>query len=191
MRLLKIILPLVCITLLLAGCAAPVRIMTPATESLAPYKAIQIEAPQNDIVGKIDKAVVDEIVEDAVEGILDLKYFDRVIVSEDVPLKKELSDKVLRPSMLKDSTIAVASLKTTIAEYDEGSATLRFFFGAFAGGGKVTLELSVLDGKTKKLLLKGTTTANITGSFASVDNVVGPLSKAIVNFTEDNIVKAK
>ncbi len=175
--------------LLLSGCAAPVQILTPATQPLSPYKTLEITPLRNDVVGKIDRSVIDDIMQDAVEGILDLRYFDRVIVSDQIPLKKEISDKVLRPSMFKDSAAAVARLKTTITEFDEGSATLRFFFGALAGSGQVTLELTVADGKTDNLLLKGKTTSKISGAFASASNVVGPLSKAIVNFTEDHFVK--
>ncbi len=181
----------VIVLLFLAGCAAPVQIMSPATESLTPYRSIEILPPQNDVVGQIDKSVVNSIMEDAVEGILDLKYFDNIIVSDEIGLKKELSDKVLRPGMLKDTTVNVALLKTTIAEYDEGSATLRFFFGSFAGSGQVTLELAVYKKTDKSQLIKAKTTAKISGAFSSADNVVGPLSKAIVNFTKDNFIAEK
>ena len=175
----------------IAGCAAPLEIMVPAREPLTPYRTLEIAAPTNDVVGKIDNSVVNDIMQDAVEGILDLKHFSSLIVSSEIGLRKELSDIVSRPGGLGDSTAAVAVLGTTIVEYDEGSGFLRFLFGSLAGSGKVTLELYVVNRATHQEIMKARTTATISGAFSSASNVVGPLSKAIVNFVEDNFAPPK
>lgn len=174
-----------------AGCAAPVEIMVPAKEPLTTYRTLEIAAPANDVVGKIDNSVVNDIMQDAVEGILDLKHFSSLIVSTEIGLRKELSDSVSRPGAPGDTTSSVAVLGTTIVEYDEGSGFLRFLFGALAGSGKVTLELYVVNRSTHQEIMKARSTATISGAFATASNVVGPLSKAIVNFVEDNFVKPK
>lgn len=174
---------------ILASCAAPVEITVPAKEPLTGFRTLKIAAPQNDVIGQIDAGVVNDIMQDAVEGILDLKHFNTVIVSDSIALKQELSDRVSRSDASGDSVASVAVITTTIVEYDEGSGFLRFLFGAMAGSGKVTLELSVANESTHQLIMKARTESKISGSLASASNVVGPLSKAIVNFVEDNFVE--
>ncbi|HEX7574061.1 MAG TPA: hypothetical protein VF514_13295, partial [Bacteroidota bacterium] len=60
-----------------------------------------------------------------------------------------------------------------------------------AGSGNVTLELDVVNRSTHQQIMKARTAANISGSFSSASNVVGPLSKAIVNFVDENFVQLK
>jgi hypothetical protein len=170
------------------GCAAPVKLLTPAQESLGQFQQLQIAIPKNDVVGKIDNSLVNEIMNDAVERILDLKHFSHVIVDDSIKLKPKIESRVIRLSVTKD-TLSTAILNTTITEYDEGSATLRFFFAPFAGTGKVTLELVVINKQTSREILKAKSTANITGAFSSASSVVDPLSRAINNFVEKYFIK--
>jgi hypothetical protein len=176
---------------ILSGCAAPIQMITPAQESLKNYKVLEIAEMKSDIIGKTDAGVLNRIMEEVVVGILDLKHFDTLIVSDTIGLEPKLAAKVLSPASFNDSTAAVALLKSTLVEYEEGSGLLRFLFGAFAGSGKVTLELVVSNKTSHKLLMKARTTANITGMFSSVNDVVDPLKRAIVNFVEDYFVKEK
>ncbi|MGH7597399.1 MAG: hypothetical protein ACREOI_13685 [bacterium] len=71
-------------------------------------------------------------------------------------------------------------------KYKKGNSFLRFLFGTLAGGGEVSMELAVVNRATRKEILKAKTTAQIQGSFASENDVIPPLSKAIVKFTKEN-----
>ena len=176
---------------IVSGCAAPIQMITPAQESLKNYKMLEIAEMKSDVIGKTDARVLNSIMEEVVVGILDLKHFDTLIVSDSISLKPKLAAKVFSPASLNDTTASVALLKSTLVEYEEGSGLLRFLFGAFAGSGKVTLELVVSNKISHKLLMKARTTANITGMFSSVNDVVDPLKRAIVKFVEDYFVKEK
>jgi hypothetical protein len=176
---------------LLVGCAAPVQILVPAKEPLSTFRALEIAPPKNDVVGKIDRGLVGEIIDEAVEGLLDLKRFDTLVVAPQIVLKKKLADRVGSAGQFADSALPLAILHTTIVEYDEGNAFLRFLFGVLAGSGKVTLELSVVNRATGQEILKARTTAQISGAFASKNNVVGPLAKAIVKFVRENFIAKK
>jgi hypothetical protein len=124
----------------------------------------------------------------AIERILDLKHFSHIIVADSINLKPEIESRIIRLSAAQDS-LSTAILKITIVEYDEGNGFLRFLFGMFAGSGKVTLELSVINRQSNREILKAKSTADITGAFSSANNVVDPLSRAINNFVEDHFVK--
>jgi hypothetical protein len=172
----------------LSGCAAPLQIMTPAQEPLGHFRQLEIAAPKNDVIGKINSEVVHNIMNSAIERILDLKHFSHIIVADSINLKPEIESRIIRLSAAQDS-LSTAILKITIVEYDEGNGFLRFLFGMFAGSGKVTLELSVINRQSNREILKAKSTADITGAFSSANNVVDPLSRAINNFVEDHFVK--
>ncbi len=173
----------------LSGCAAPLQIMTPAQEPMGQFQQLEIAAPKNDVVGKINSTIVNSIMNDATERILDLKHFSHIIVSDSINLNPKIESRIIRSSAAKDS-LSIAILKTTIVEYDEGNAFLRFLFGMFAGSGKVTLELSVINKQSNREILKAKSTADITGAYTSASSVIDPLSRAINNFVEDHFIKA-
>lgn len=129
--------------------------------------------------------------EESIAGIIELNHFDKILIAGSINLDPKLAEKTAQVSAYYDTTNSIAVLKTTLVEYDERSAALRFFFAPLAGAGKVTLEIEVINRQTQKLLLKAQTSERIAGAFSSASAVIDPLKRAIVNFIEDNFVKEK
>jgi len=178
---------------LLAGCAAPVIITTPAKEPLKDFSRLEIAPMQNQVVGEINQEVVDKIMTKSIKGIIELKRFSTIGVSERVSLigsDKDLA--MINQAVIKTDELTngqadrVAMLQVTLLKYKKGSGFLRFLFGALAGGGEVSMDLTVTNRATQREILKANTTAQITGSYSSEKDVILPLSKAIVKFTKEN-----
>lgn len=178
---------------LLAGCAAPVVITTPAKEPLENFGRLEIAPMQNQVVGEINQEIVDKIMTRSIKGIVALKRFSAIALSEEVALvgsDKDLA--AIRQSVVKSDELGnaeadrIATLQITLLKYKKGNGFLRFLFGTLAGGGEVSMELAVANRVTRQEILKANTTAKIQGSFASEKDVIPPLSKAIVKFTKEN-----
>ncbi len=129
----------------------------------------------------------------SIKGIIALKRFSAIGLSEEVSLAGSDEDLAkIRQSVTKPDELGnavpdrTATLQLTLLKYKKGNGFLRFLFGSLAGGGEVSMELTVANRATRKEILKANTTAKIQGSFASEQDVIPPLSKAIVKFTEEN-----
>lgn len=179
------------VLLLMAGCAAPVKLITPPTEPLGPYTQFMVLSMKNDVIGKIDARVTRNIMSETAERIQDLEYFKTIIVDDAVPVDQELltSGAVIRRSAFTGDSLTVAVLNVTLTDYNEGSALLRFFFAPFAGMGKVGCDLVIVNGETQKELVKARTVSSIGGIASGADQVVTPISKAIKNVVERYFVK--
>ena len=179
-----------CAPLTLLFCAAPITTIKAPRRSLDGYANMNIVVPQNDVVGQIDDAIVYSIVEKATKGIADLGRFQKIVVPENVDLAdKKYAGIFVSLQDVQGEKEKTTVLKTILVKYDKGNAFLRFLFGFMAGSGKVTLELTVSDMSTGEEIIKAETTAQIAGSFSTEQDVVVPLSLAIVKFVKEYFVK--
>lgn len=178
--------------LLLAGCAAPVKMITLPTEPLDRYKQFMILKMNNDVIGKIDTSVVHGIISESVERIHDLNYFDSIIVDDGISISKiQSTQAIVRRSVFSGDSVTVAVMQVTLTDYNEGDPLLRFFFAPFAGMGKVGCDILITNEGTKKELLHAKTSSQVGGLSSGADQVITPISKAITNVVDRFFVQHK
>ncbi len=177
--------------LLVGGCAAPVKLITPPTEPLGRYKQFMIFSMKNDVIGKVDNNVLKRIISQSVERIHELNYFDAIIVDDSISVDTKLQSslKIIRRTAFNGDSASVAVMQVTLTDYDEGSATLRFFFAPFAGMGKVGCDIDITSNETKKELLRARTVSQISSISSGADEVITPIAKALTNVVEKYFVK--
>jgi hypothetical protein len=174
---------------IIAGCAAPLKMTKTNTVNLGEYRAMEIIEIQNDVIGEIDDDIINDIMEEAVDEIEDLDYFDKLYLPTSVNVEEnDIIAKIDSVDIDNNKLKKIIKLKVVLTEYDKGNGLLRFLFGIFAGNGKVTLQLSLLDSMSDEVFAEAESTARISGSFSSSQNVVTPLSKAIGNFVEQQFL---
>lgn len=174
--------------LLLTGCgSAPVNhtIVTPK-ESLLEFNALEINAMENDVADKVDWSIANNIMGESVEKILNLKHFNSIVVSEDIHLSKELSEKVNNTDASAGSKPSAAILKTKLVQYDEGNSFLQFMFGL--GRAEVVLEFTVIDKETNQEILRTRTEAKISNVLHSAEDIIDPSANLILNFIRKNFI---
>lgn len=188
MRLLALLLVLA----VAAGCAAPITTTQSLTAPEYTYAGLIMQPLNNDVIGEINEAVCGKIMTDASHGILKKMIVPYLHVPTEV-----LAGGGDRARTVREASIPVDSLEkvaphiievhTRLISYDKGSATVRFLFGMLAGGGEVILEIQLKDHANGSVVTAGTTKATIQGAFSSEKDVIGPLSKAITKFVNDNM----
>jgi hypothetical protein len=155
-------------------------------QSLDHYKNLEILELQNDVIGQINEKITTSIMEKSIKGIVKLNRFDKVIVSDKIQIDDaDILPKISKSGEIQNDLPESAVFKVTLVEFDKGNAFLRFLFGNMAGSGQVTCEMDILDRGTQKQVLKAQTTAPIAGAFASEDDVIGPISKAMIKFIKE------
>jgi hypothetical protein len=171
---------------LFINCAAPITMISSERQSMDHYKNLEIQELQNDVIGQINENITTSIMEQSIKGIVKLNRFEQVIVSDKIQINDaDILAKISKSGEIQNDLPESAVFKVTLVEFDKGNAFLRFLFGNMAGTGKVTCEMVVQDKSTGKEVLKAQTTAQIAGSFASEDDVIGPISKALVKFIKE------
>jgi hypothetical protein len=179
--------------ILVLSCAAPIKMEKSSKEPLVQYNQLEILPLENQIVGEINEDVVNKIMSRSIKDIIKINRFSEISVAQGITLvggdgeKVKKSDVVISPDSLGLSeNDLVASFQIRLIKYKKGNAFLRFLFGALAGSGEVQLELEVFDKNSGGSVLKATTASKISGAFSSEENVIAPLSRAVVKFVKDN-----
>jgi hypothetical protein len=162
-------------------------------EPLVQYSQLEILPLENQIVGEINENVVNKIMSRSIKDIIKLNRFSAISVDQEINLVGGDGEKVKQSNVLISSDSLgltendrVASFQIRLIKYKKGNAFLRFLFGAFAGTGEVQLELEVFNKDSGDSVLKATTASQISGAFSSEENVIAPLSRAVVKFVKEN-----
>lgn len=105
-------------------------------------------------------------------------------------LGEALQSKKIFGEVNADLTTAEYEVTGSILDYEKGSGFLRFLFGAWAGGSKVTVSLQLLKKGTKNVVFGGNFTGMVSSWMESGDkmfehvakNFAGKLNKELKNF---------
>ena len=115
----------------LAACStAPiVHEIIPSKENLSQYQILEIDMPENEISDKINSYNINNMMEKSIQGILNLKHFKNINISEGIALNYKLSNELKSLNNNSNFQLPIAVLKTKLVQFDKGSSFMQFMFG--------------------------------------------------------------
>ena len=184
------------IALVTCGCASQIkRVAENPNLDRSTYDGLIVYPLNNGIQNRLPWETADKVMIDATHGIVKKEMFRYLHVWPKLleGATGNHAERLREASMPMDSVdahaVGIAELNVTLLEFEPGSPFRHSVYGMYVGGGHVSLQIDMVDHRTREKLASGVTSANITGSFASEKDVVGPLSKAITKFVKDRLSK--
>ena len=170
----------------LAACStAPiVHEIIPSKENLSQYQILEIDMPENEISDKINSYNINNMMEKSIQGILNLKHFKNINISEGIALNYKLSNELKSLNNNSNFQLPIAVLKTKLVQFDKGSSFMQFMFGT--DNAIIIMEFTVINKETQKEILKIRREEKISTIVKSAEDIIEPSSNIIVKFVRSN-----